>query len=186
MINSLSDTRACASHIPYRSSKLTYLLEESLGGNSHTVMLATLSPNIRSYFETLSTCQYAARAKLIACNPKANYEGGEDLASMLRRQELEAKRGGKAGFHYLPRYLTVPMPDMSAELLSGLERREAVIASATMEGAHAADVSVTARAELESRSRARGKLVPENTLSPTKRGLKGHARGGRPGLEIRL
>ena len=54
VINALTDTRSNA-HIPYRSSKLTYLLEESLGGNSHTVMLAACSPSTKSYFETSST-----------------------------------------------------------------------------------------------------------------------------------
>ena len=69
VINALTDTHT-PQHVPYRSSKLTHLLEDSLGGNSHTVMLAACSPSSRSYFETLSTMQYAARAKLIVCNPK--------------------------------------------------------------------------------------------------------------------
>ena len=62
VINALTDTRSNA-HIPYRSSKLTYLLEESLGGNSHTVMLAACSPSTKSYFETSSTTRCKASSQ---------------------------------------------------------------------------------------------------------------------------
>ena len=99
VINALTDVRS-ASHIPYRSSKLTYLLEESLGGNSHTVMLAACSPSIRSYFETLSTLQYAVRAKMIVTNPKANYDVTDE-------PEPEEQKPGKSKpeFHYLPTFI---------------------------------------------------------------------------------
>lgn len=50
-------------HIPYRESKLTRFLQDSLGGNSKTVMLACISPSESNFHETLSTLQYAARAK---------------------------------------------------------------------------------------------------------------------------
>jgi hypothetical protein len=48
-------------HIPYRDSKLTRLLQDSLGGNTKTVMLAALSPSSFNYDETLSTLRYASR-----------------------------------------------------------------------------------------------------------------------------
>jgi kinesin family protein 1/kinesin family protein 3/17 len=51
--------------IPYRNSKLTRVLQESLGGNSITCMLAALSPALCNYDETLSTLKYANRAKAI-------------------------------------------------------------------------------------------------------------------------
>ena len=71
VINALSDPKA-KGHIPYRSSKLTHLLEESLGGNSNTSMLAAISPAGRNFYESLQTLQYATRAKLIVTNAKAN------------------------------------------------------------------------------------------------------------------
>jgi hypothetical protein len=101
VINALTDVRA-ASHIPYRSSKLTYLLEESLGGNSHTVMLAACSPSIRSYFETLSTLQYAVRAKMIVTNPKANYDI-DHAAEVTEAEAAPVKRSPE--FYYLPRFV---------------------------------------------------------------------------------
>jgi hypothetical protein len=52
-------------HIPYRDSKLTRLLQDSLGGNTKTIMIAALSPAEDNYDETLSTLRYANRAKNI-------------------------------------------------------------------------------------------------------------------------
>ena len=71
VINALTDTKH-KGHIPFRSSKLTHLLEESLGGNSQTVMLAAISPAARNYSETLNTLQYAQRAKMIVTQATAN------------------------------------------------------------------------------------------------------------------
>ena len=100
VINALTDVRS-GTHIPYRSSKLTYLLEESLGGNSHTVMLATCSPSTRSYFETSSTLQYAVRAKMIITNPKANY----DVTNEPEEEEVAAPVKRRPEFHYLPNFV---------------------------------------------------------------------------------
>ena len=51
--------------VPYRDSVLTWLLKDSLGGNSKTAMIATISPAADNYEETLSTLRYADRAKKI-------------------------------------------------------------------------------------------------------------------------
>ena len=53
-------------------------------------MLAACSPSIRSYFETLNTLQYAARTKLIVCDPKLNMHGGEEILSEAEKAALEA------------------------------------------------------------------------------------------------
>jgi len=52
-------------HIPYRDSKLTRLLQDSLGGNTKTIMIAAVSPADYNYEESLSTLRYASRAKFI-------------------------------------------------------------------------------------------------------------------------
>lgn len=62
VIQALVDGKA--KHIPYRNSKLTRLLQDSLGGNTKTVMIAAISPASDNYDETLSTLRYAARAKV--------------------------------------------------------------------------------------------------------------------------
>ena len=72
-------------HVPYRDSKLTKLLRDSLGGNAKTLMMATLSPAAYNYEETLSTLRYASRAKNIKNKPVIN----EDPKDSLLRQYKE-------------------------------------------------------------------------------------------------
>ena len=64
-INILSDKNKSGKFIPYRDSKLTRLLKDSLGGNILTVMLVCVSPAVESYEESLSSLNYATRAKKI-------------------------------------------------------------------------------------------------------------------------
>ena len=73
-INALceSNIKGTKPHIPYRDSKLTRLLKDSLGGNSRTVMIANISPFIYSFDDTYNTLNYADRAKHIKTRVKAN------------------------------------------------------------------------------------------------------------------
>lgn len=71
-INALANGKRKPIHIPYRNSKLTLLLRDSLGGNCYTAMIATVSPSSLSYEDTHNTLVYAHRAKGIALNLKKN------------------------------------------------------------------------------------------------------------------
>ena len=71
VINALTDPKG-RTHIPYRDSKLTRLLENSLGGNCKTTMIATISPAQCSFNESLSTLNFAKRAKNIKNRPVIN------------------------------------------------------------------------------------------------------------------
>jgi kinesin family protein 18/19 len=64
-INILSDRNKKGAFVPYRDSKLTRLLKDSLGGNTRTVMLSCISPSSLCFEETLNTLNYASRAKSI-------------------------------------------------------------------------------------------------------------------------
>ena len=68
-INNLADG---IKHIPYRDSKLTRLLKDSLGGNCQTVMIANISPSSASFEDTYNTLRYANRAKKIKTSVKKN------------------------------------------------------------------------------------------------------------------
>jgi kinesin family protein 5 len=70
VINAL--TEVGRDHIPYRDSKLTYLLQDSLGGNSKTIIIAAVNPVISNMSETLGTLKFAKRAKEIKNVPKMN------------------------------------------------------------------------------------------------------------------
>ena len=72
VINNLTDGKS--THIPYRESKLTRVLQESLGGNSKTCLIITCSPSIYNESESLSTLRFGERAKKIKNKPKINKE----------------------------------------------------------------------------------------------------------------
>lgn len=81
VINSLAECeskkKVAGGYINYRESKLTYLLKDSLGGNSKTVIICTLNPNQMAMKETLSTLKFAERAKKIKNKAIVNEEMGE-------------------------------------------------------------------------------------------------------------
>lgn len=78
-------------YIPYRDSKLTSLLKESLGGNSVTLMIACISPSDASFDENLSTLVYASKAQCIANRPTKNEDPKTALVHELQ-QEVECLR----------------------------------------------------------------------------------------------
>ncbi|CAM9500239.1 unnamed protein product [Discosporangium mesarthrocarpum] len=78
-------------HIPYRDSTLTRLLQESLGGNAQTLMMAAISPADYNYDETLGTLRYAHRAKSIQNSVKCNEDVNERMIRELK-EEIETLR----------------------------------------------------------------------------------------------
>ncbi|KAF8565966.1 hypothetical protein P879_01860, partial [Paragonimus westermani] len=83
-------------HIPYRNSKLTWLLSDSLGGNARTTMIATISSSYIHYQETLNTLRYTQQAKLIVNQPRLNMDSNAvyirqllDEIAVLKRQLTE-------------------------------------------------------------------------------------------------
>ncbi|XP_051266011.1 kinesin-like protein KIF3C [Dicentrarchus labrax] len=84
VISALADGRS--SHVPYRDSKLTRLLQDSLGGNAKTVMVATLGPASQHYDETLTTLRYANRAKNIQNQPRVNEDPKDALLREFQRE----------------------------------------------------------------------------------------------------
>lgn len=70
VINKLAEGKS--SHIPYRDSKLTRILQMALGGNSKTAIVSTVSPASMNYYQTLSTLKFANRAKTVKIKPIQN------------------------------------------------------------------------------------------------------------------
>ena len=87
--------------VPFRNSKLTRVLQESLGGNSLCTMLATLSPAASNYEETMSTLRYANRAKAIKVSATKNEEASQISRLNSEIEELKKKlltaEGGEGG-----------------------------------------------------------------------------------------
>ncbi|EFA81089.1 kinesin-1 [Heterostelium album PN500] len=90
VINSL--THANKTHVPYRNSKLTRVLQESLGGNSKTTLIIACSPSNYNESETVSTIQFGLRAKKITNKPKINKEiTVVELKQLLEKSNLRIK-----------------------------------------------------------------------------------------------
>lgn len=89
--NSSSSQRSRTVFIPYRDSVLTWLLKDSLGGNSKTIMIAAISPADCNYGETLSTLRYANRAKNIINKPTINEDPNVKLIRELRDEIQKLK-----------------------------------------------------------------------------------------------
>ncbi|XP_076232414.1 kinesin-like protein KIF12 isoform X1 [Calliopsis andreniformis] len=85
-ISSLSDGKKKGVHIPYRDSKLTKLLADSLAGNGVTLMIACVSPARSNASETLNTLRYAARVKKIRTKPIVVMDPREALILSLKRE----------------------------------------------------------------------------------------------------
>ncbi|QIW97643.1 hypothetical protein AMS68_003161 [Peltaster fructicola] len=88
VINALSDGKS--THIPYRDSKLTRILQESLGGNSRTTLIINCSPSGYNYDETMSTLRFGERAKTIKQKAKVNEElSPAQLKALLKKAQSQ-------------------------------------------------------------------------------------------------
>lgn len=88
VISALGDTSKRSTHVPYRDSKLTRLLQDSLGGNSRTLMIACVSPSSDNLTETLNTLKYANRAR----NIKNRVQVTEDAAGDAAFEVVQLKK----------------------------------------------------------------------------------------------
>ena len=86
VISSLTDKKTNNQHIPYRDSKLTMLLMDSIGGASKTLMIACVSPSATYSDETMSTLNYASRTMNIKNKPLVQMEGKDVPVARLKRQ----------------------------------------------------------------------------------------------------
>uniref|UniRef100_A0A671TR98 Kinesin family member 4 n=1 Tax=Sparus aurata TaxID=8175 RepID=A0A671TR98_SPAAU len=102
VISALGDESKKNTFVPYRDSKLTRLLQDSLGGNSHTLMIACISPADSNMEETINTLRYADRARKIKNKPIVNLDPRAAEMNRLKQQVQELQvmllhaRGGVA------------------------------------------------------------------------------------------
>ena len=118
VINNLTDGKS--THIPYRESKLTRVLQESLGGNSKTCLIITCSPSIYNESESLSTLRFGERAKKIKNKAKINKEITVAELQKLVTQLKENLKKADARISQLENYirqngLSVPVSDYKQE-----------------------------------------------------------------------
>lgn len=102
VISALGDVKKRGSHVPYRDSRLTRMLQDSLGGNSRTVMICCVSPAISNMAETINALRYANRARNIQNTPVVNRDRDSTIIVELKKQvqalamELLRLKSGKS------------------------------------------------------------------------------------------
>nr|PNR57756.1 hypothetical protein PHYPA_004750 [Physcomitrium patens] len=117
VISALGDERKRCQHVPYRESKLTRMLQDSLGGNSRTCMIACISTADTNFEETLNTLKYANRARNIRNNPVINRDPQSVMLNQLR-QEIRALQ---------VELLNLRMHNMGLETVSGPQSLEILL-----------------------------------------------------------
>mmetsp|Transcript_30689 Transcript_30689/g.60242 ORF Transcript_30689/g.60242 Transcript_30689/m.60242 type:complete len:726 (-) Transcript_30689:291-2468(-) len=117
VINALTDKKY--THVPYRDSKLTRVLQESLGGNAKTSLIITCSPSNFNEQETISTLRFGQRAKMIKNVVKVNHErSAEELKLLLEKKDhfLVELRGRVNAMEQLLRAHNISPPEEPAAL----------------------------------------------------------------------
>ncbi|KAF4803677.1 Kinesin-like protein KIF18A [Turdus rufiventris] len=121
VINALADPKS-KKHIPYRNSKLTRLLKDSLGGNCRTIMIAAISPSSLFYDDTYNTLKYANRAKDIKSSLKSNVVSLDShisqYAKICNEQKKEILMLKEKLREYEEKQASIPENHNTAELLN--------------------------------------------------------------------
>ena len=115
-------------HIPFRNSVLTFILKESLGGNSKTYMLAAISPAAINYAESLNTLRYAANAKKIVNTVTVNENTNDKVVQSLNKEIEELKRQMKTASAERQRQLEEQLVEKNmllSELQKTVEQKDA-------------------------------------------------------------
>uniref|UniRef100_A0A2A4K1Y7 Kinesin-like protein n=1 Tax=Heliothis virescens TaxID=7102 RepID=A0A2A4K1Y7_HELVI len=137
--NVISALAESSPHVPYRDSKLTRILQDSLGGNSKTIMIANIGPASYNYDETITTLRYAHRAKAIKNKPVRN-EDPKDAKLREYQAEIERLRALIDQRRALdrrpkrpPRPRAQPMPSDNSEEETVSIENEHILAESTIE-----------------------------------------------------
>jgi kinesin family protein 5 len=139
VIVALTDKKA--THVPYRESKLTRILSESLGGNSKTCLIITTSPHPYNDAETLSTLRFGQRARNIKNAPKVNREYSvAELKKLLEKAEVKIEVSEKR-----IKILSKQISDMGGEVPSEKDLQKLGVQMAAQE------VSIQENKELEAK-----------------------------------
>ncbi|XP_033922034.1 LOW QUALITY PROTEIN: kinesin-like protein KIF7, partial [Melopsittacus undulatus] len=124
VISALGDPRRKSSHIPYRDSKITRILKDSLGGNAQTVMIACVSPSSSDFDESLNTLNYANRAQNIqnkaVVNCRKETEHVEELHRQIKSLQKALEQRHRSETRIINRSSTAKRcaPDPTARLLA--------------------------------------------------------------------
>lgn len=134
--NVISALSEGSKHIPYRDSKLTRLLQDSLGGNTKTMMVAAISPADYNHEETTSTLRYANRAKNIKNKPKINEDPKDTMirefkAEILRLRALLEEQSRTGHMPQLMQLIPAAQQQQQQQQLESQQQHAAAVAAAS-------------------------------------------------------
>ena len=161
VINALADKEAGkARHVPFRDSKLTFLLRDTWGGNSKTCLVATVSPSGLSLSETVSTLKFAQRAKLIKNNAILNEDTCGTVAALQAevaklRSELEKNDTQSTKKPTRNRHVYLGDTDMVAATKRRAERAERKLANLEKQMSEEREVKQTLKRKLQDETMVR-------------------------------
>eukprot|EP00667_Euglena_gracilis_P001041 EG_transcript_1041 len=169
VINALVEvSQGRARHVPFRDSKLTFLLKDSLGGNSRTTVVATVHPNASSFGETLSTLKFAQRAKWVKNQPVVNEDMTNDVQAMkaeIYRLRTQLDRLAQEGPPVPARPPRAPSADLQEAVAAcgaaELPHTEAMERVAEWLGGQLRDAQAAAERERERRERAEAAVAEQ-------------------------
>ena len=160
VINALVDKEhGKARHVPFRNSKLTFLLKDTFGGNSKTCLVATVSPSAVSQSETISTLTFAQRAKLIKNNAVLNEDTCGTVAALQAevaklRSKLQ-ESSARVVEKIVQGDIGASQNDMIVSLMSRNERAESKIAELEKHVSDEAEVVNTLKRKVQEESMSR-------------------------------
>jgi kinesin family protein 5 len=158
-------------HVPYRDSKLTFILRESLGGNSKTTLLIACSPHLYNLEETISTLRFGQRAKSIKNQVKINaHRSVAELELIVSKLQAEVGRL-RAYSKVLEQELTTRLPADTVDLKSLQEKAWKTIKDESTESTLKPTVSLTAPYKASLQASTSSSPSPSNhpsTLAPEK------------------
>lgn len=166
-------------HIPYRDSKLTRLLQDSLGGNTKTLMIAAVSPAKSNFEETVGTLKYASRAKMIQNKPTVNEDPKDamlkQLADELKLLQQQLQKGGMPVMPAATRGADRKDVEEKLGMLKEEERRKALI-----EAEEAALLADDEERESNLREAQRQRALLEQKLAQLKGAMVGGDKKNKP------
>ena len=130
-INTLAENsrKNSVSHIPYRDSKLTRMLKDSLGGNARTIMVACITPNPFLIDETITTLNYASRAQGIQkkINKNFNDDFNDDLVCLKCKKNLNStSEMGDSGIKFRPNEKSELFEQIYEDIIENIRESEKI------------------------------------------------------------
>jgi chromosome segregation ATPase len=154
---------------PFRESILTYVLSDSLGGNSKSQMIATISPHEANIKDTVGTLRYALRAKAIVCEARVNEEEASAMMDTMREEILRLRQQMRDGVSGAFGAENSSAGFMSEDMQRELQEKEAEMAKMEEEQTKMTELMADLKSQMKEMDEAKQELAVQITESKRER-----------------